>query len=201
MSGGRSRPAKQFTSVCRGPPPRASTLGLSSSPLGSRYRPPILKSQSACRLFSHKEQHSMANPKYLQRSASTGKITEVIATETGPAAEVVVSTTSGGTIDPTLLPVSGASSAVAGEGISAGAYVYIKVADSKLYNAVWASGGNQAIGFVLASYPTPPQTATYYDSGANTSLTSLTVGSRYYGDKTTAGGVVLTVPTGAGVLS
>lgn len=142
----------------------------------------------------------MANPKYLQRSASTGKITEVIATETGPAAEVVVSTTSGGTIDPTLLPVSGASSAVAGEGISAGAYVYIKAADSKLYNAVWASGGNQAIGFVLASYLVGA-TATYYDSGANTSLTGLTAGSRYYGDKTTAGAATLTVPTGAGVLS
>lgn len=142
----------------------------------------------------------MAAPKYIKRDSTTGKLSEVIATETGPSAEVIVSTTAGGTIDPTLLPVSGASTAIAGEALSAGAYVYIKAADGKLYNAVWSSGGNQAIGFVLTSYISTA-TATYYDSGANTSLSSLTTGSRYYGDKTAAGGVTATVPTGAGVLS
>ena len=142
----------------------------------------------------------MAAPKFLKRDATSGKITEVIATETGPASEVIVSTTSGGTIDPTLLPVSGAATAIAGEAISAGAFVYVKASDSKLYNAVWASGGNQAIGFVLASYSSL-DTATYYDGGVNTAVSGLTVGSRYYGDKTTAGATTATVPVGTGVLS
>jgi hypothetical protein len=142
----------------------------------------------------------VSNPKYLQRNATTGHVTEVIATETGPAAEVIVSTTSGGQIDPTLIPTSGASSAVAGEAIAAGAFVYVKSTDSKLYNAVWASGGNQALGFVLSSYALGA-TAVYYDSGANTGVTGLTVGSRYYGSATTAGSAIATVPTGAGVIS
>jgi hypothetical protein len=143
----------------------------------------------------------MAAPKYLERDPTSGKVTEVIATETGPTSEAVVSTTAGGTIDPSLLPASGAATAVTGEILAAGAFVYVKAADSKLYNAVWSSGGNQAIGYVLSSYPTPGATATYYDSGQNTSLTSLTAGSRYYGDKTTPGGATLAVPTGTGVLS
>src|SRR5271170_8403001 len=46
----------------------------------------------------------MAAPKYLERELTTGQVAEVIATETGPASEVIVSTTSAGTIDPSLLP-------------------------------------------------------------------------------------------------
>src|SRR5271170_4247904 len=46
----------------------------------------------------------MAAPKYLERDLGTGQVAEVIATETGPASEVIVSTTVGGTIDPSLLP-------------------------------------------------------------------------------------------------
>lgn len=51
----------------------------------------------------------MAAPKYLERDPVTGKVTEIIATETGPASEVIVSTTAGGKIDPTLLPTSSGS--------------------------------------------------------------------------------------------
>ena len=147
----------------------------------------------------------MAAPKYLKRDVASGKVTEVIATETGPTPEAVVSTGPGGTIDPSLLPVSGASTAITGEAIAAGAYVYIKMSGSPsaptLFNAVWSSGGNQAIGFVLNSYPTPGTTATYYDGGQNTSVSGISVGERYYGDPTTPGGYTATVPTGAGVLS
>jgi len=142
----------------------------------------------------------MAAPKYLKRDATSGKVTEVITTETGPASEVVVSTTSSGTIDPTLLPAADATTATAGEALTAGQYVYIKASDSKLYKAVWSSGGNQAIGFVLAGFASAA-TATYYTGGLNTGLTGLTTGSRYYGDSTTAGGVTSTVPTGAGVIA
>ncbi len=46
----------------------------------------------------------MAAPKYLERDPLIGKVKEVIATETGPASEVIVSTTPGGKIDPSLLP-------------------------------------------------------------------------------------------------
>lgn len=143
----------------------------------------------------------MAAPKYLKRDATSGLVTEVLATESGPASEVIVATTSGGTIDPSLLPASGAATATAGENLAAGDFVYIKASDGKLYKAVWSSGGNQAIGFVLAAFLSTA-TATYYSTGAqNTSVTGLTTGSRYYGDKTTAGGVTATVPTGAGVLN
>lgn len=142
----------------------------------------------------------MAAPKYIKRDSTSGKLTEVVATETGPAAEVVVSTTAGGTIDPTLLPASGAATAVAGEDLNAGDFIYIKSSDSKAYKAVWSSGGNQAIGYVLNSFLSTA-TATYYEGGQNTSVTGLTSGTRYYGDKTTAGGVTLTVPSGTGVLA
>ena len=49
----------------------------------------------------------MAAPKYIRRNSSTGQLTETIATETGPVAEVIVATATGGTIDPSLLPVVG----------------------------------------------------------------------------------------------
>lgn len=142
----------------------------------------------------------MAAPKYVQRDSSSGNLKEVIATESGPAVEVIVSTGAGGIIDASLLPASDAATAVAGEGINAGAYVYVKAADGKLYNAVWSSGGNQAIGFVITSFLIGA-TATYYDGGQNTGLSGLTTGARYYGDKTTAGGVTAVVPVGVGVLA
>jgi len=142
----------------------------------------------------------MAAPKFLQRNATSGKVTEVIATETGPSAEVVVSTNASGIIDSTLLPAADSTTATAGEALTAGQYVYIKSSDGKLYKAVWSSGGNQAIGFVLASFASAA-TATYYTGGLNTQVSSLTAGTRYYGDSTTAGAVTATVPTGAGTLS
>jgi hypothetical protein len=142
----------------------------------------------------------MAAPKYIEHDTTSGNLKEVIATETGPSAEVIVSTGTGGIIDASLLPASEAATAVAGENLSAGQYVYIKAADGKLYKAVWSAGGVQAIGFVLASFPSAA-TATYYDGGQNTSVSGLTAGVRYYGDPSTAGGVTLTVPTGAGVLA
>jgi hypothetical protein len=46
----------------------------------------------------------MAAPKYLERDLTSGKVAEVIATETGPAPEQIVSTGPGGLIDPSLLP-------------------------------------------------------------------------------------------------
>jgi len=145
----------------------------------------------------------MSAPKYLQRNTTSGQVQEVIATETGPASEVVVSTTSGGTIDPSLLPASDAATAVAGQNLTAGQFVYIALSGSpavpSLFPAVWSSGGDEAIGFILASY-TSGQTATYYTAGQNTSLSGLTVGSRYYGNSATAGGVTATVPTGAGTI-
>jgi hypothetical protein len=148
----------------------------------------------------------MAAPKYLKRDVATGQMMEVIATESGPTPEAVVSTGPGGTIDPSLLPatVTGGSTAVAGEAISTGAYVYVKLSGSPavptLFNAVWSVGGSQAIGFVTASW-TIGQTATYFDSGQNASQSGLTPGVRYYGDHTTPGGVTNTVPSGAGVLA
>ena len=141
----------------------------------------------------------MADPRYLKRNPSTGLVTDTAATSVGPAPSVVVATTPGGQIDPSLIPGTGATTATAGETLSAGNFVYVSASDGRLYNAVWAAGGSPAIGFVNAVW-LAGQTATYFDGGVNGSLSSLSVGQRYYGDPGTAGAVTTTVPTGAGVL-
>jgi hypothetical protein len=48
----------------------------------------------------------VAAPKYLERDPTLGQVKEIIATETGPASEVIVSTSPSGKIDPSLLPSS-----------------------------------------------------------------------------------------------
>lgn len=141
----------------------------------------------------------MAAPKYVTRDVSTGKLKEVIATETGPTAEVVVSTNAAGYIDPTLLQDEPVATFTAGETIAAGAMVYIK-SDGKVYNASAASGGNQAEGFAVAGIASAGSGSISLGNGKNTGVSGLTAGTRYYLSTSTPGGVQSTVPTGAGSL-
>jgi hypothetical protein len=141
----------------------------------------------------------MAAPKYIKRDTSTGQLKEVIATETA-AAESIVSTTAGGTIDPTILHDEPVTTFVAGENVAAGAMVYIK-SDGKVWNASAASGGNQAQGWVNDAFTTGQTATVYLGNGRNTGVAGLSVGSRYYLSTSSAGGVQSAVPTGAGNLA
>lgn len=76
--------------------------------------------------------------------------------------------------------------------------VYVR-ADGQIANASGASGGNPAIGFVLANHASSTQ-ATVYFEGRVTGLSGLTVGSRYYLSDAAAGGVTATPVSGAGKL-
>lgn len=140
----------------------------------------------------------MAAPKYIQRDVATGKLKEIAATETN-AAESIVSTGAGGTIDPSLLPDEPVATFTAGENIAAGAMVYIK-SDGKVWNASAAAGGNQAHGFCIAGITSGNPGTVYLGNGRNTGVSGLTVGARYYLSTSTPGGVQSTVPTGAAAL-
>ena len=130
-----------------------------------------------------------------------------------PSANSIVMLGPTGLIDPSMLPTDSGGgggggggggavpvTAVAGENINLGSFVYVGASDSKLYNAVWSPNGFGAIGYVLASF-VAGTTATYYLSGTtNTALSGLTPGVRYYGDSSTNGGVTTVVPSGIGVV-
>ncbi len=124
---------------------------------------------------------------------------EVIASETS-AAEAIVATTAGGTIDPSLLPDEPVTTFVAGENLAAGALIYVK-SDGKAWNASAASGGNQAQGWVNAAFTSGLTATVYLGNGRNTGVAGLSVGSRYYLSTSTPGGVQSAVPTGAANLA
>lgn len=102
-----------------------------------------------------------------------------------------------GRLDASIMPVGISPDVYVGnasEALAAGALVYVK-SDGTVANASAASGGNAAIGFVLAAAASGAA-ATVYFEGRNTGLTSLTVGAAYY-LSATAGGITAT-PIGAG---
>jgi hypothetical protein len=145
----------------------------------------------------------MAIPKWLRRDETSGVIAETAAIETTSGAgdaDKLVATGADGKIDPTFLPAGDNAVFVAGETIADGAFVYIKASDSKAYNASGASGGNPAMGFVLAGYSALDDAVVYF-SGENTHRTGLTVQSRYYLSTATPGSVQSTVPSGTGSLA
>lgn len=113
----------------------------------------------------------------------------------------IVALDASGRLDATLMPVgivADTYSGTASEALSAGAYVYIK-SDGQVANASAASGGNPAIGFVLAASASAA-TALVYFEGRNTAVTGLTVGARYYLSDTAAGGATATPVSGTGKL-
>jgi hypothetical protein len=101
----------------------------------------------------------------------------------GTAAQAgkIVATDGTGRLDASIMPVGVAPDVyvgIASETLSATSpFVYIK-SDGQVANASGASGGNPAIGFVLAGSAAAAQ-ATVYFEGRVTGLTGLTVGARY----------------------
>lgn len=140
--------------------------------------------------------------KYLSRDSATGRVKEVEGTVTGGTAGQagdLVALDGSGRIDPTTMPVGiGADThaGTAGESLTAGDFVAIDV-DGDVVRASAASGGKDAVGFVLDSAATAAP-VTVYMEGRNTDLTGLTPGSRYYLSDTTPGGVTNTPVAGAG---
>lgn len=136
----------------------------------------------------------MAN--YLTTDSTTGGSQEVegLATSAGVAdAGKIIQTDATGQIDPTLLPNIDSVTATSGEALLAGDLVYIDSA-GEVVKASAASGGNEAIGFVLDAVPTATSVTVYFE-GRNTGLSALTVGTRYFLSDTTAGAVTDTAPT------
>lgn len=140
----------------------------------------------------------MAAPKYL--NLVSGIPTQIAATETGPAAEVIVATTAAGTIDPSLLPgsISGAVSIVTSENLAAGAFVniYNNSGTPTARNADASVAGKPANGYVLAG-TTSPAAAQVYGGGVNTAVSAVTGGEVYLSD-VTPGGFTSTPPSTSG---
>lgn len=104
-----------------------------------------------------------------------------------------------GRLDSSVLPVGvGADVFVttAFETLAAGAFVYIRP-DGSAANASGNSGGNAAIGFVLAGSAAAAPATVYFD-GQNNALTGLTPGARYYLSDSTPGAATATPVVGAG---
>lgn len=139
---------------------------------------------------------------YLKRDSTTGRVAEQTATVTGGTvgqAGKIVGLDSSGRLDPTIMPVGVVAdtySGTAGEALVAGDLVYIN-ASGNVVRASAASGGNDAMGFVLTNVNNAASALVYLE-GRNTALSSLTVGSRYYLSDSTPGGITDTPVTGSG---
>jgi len=107
---------------------------------------------------------------------------------------------SGGRIDSTMMPTGvGADSKqiTASEALSAGDLVNIHISSGiKVRKADATTSGKSANGFVTSSVSNGA-TATVYFDGANTGVSGLTAGTKYY-LSTTAGGVTSTAPSSSG---
>lgn len=128
-------------------------------------------------------------------STITGVVTSTGAANDGDV--VVLDGT--GKLDASVMPVGVAADTytnTAAEALAAGAFVYL-TSTGTIANASGASGGNAAMGFVLAS-SAATAAATVFFEGRNTGLATLTIGARYYLSDSVAGGATLTPVAGAG---
>jgi hypothetical protein len=93
------------------------------------------------------------------------------------------------------------SNLLAYENLTAGDFVTVfsDAGTPKARKADATDGGKRAHGFVKAS-PTAGQTVDVYFDGANSSLTGLTPGSRYFLSASTPGGATATPPAATGNL-
>jgi hypothetical protein len=129
----------------------------------------------------------------------SGRKTEVSGTAISAGvgnANEIVQLGSDGKLDISLMPtalVDETDILTAGENLVAGDFVYVNSADGKVYKADASNTARQADGYVLANITANATGRVYYE-GANTGLTGLTAGTRYY-LSTTAGGVVTTPAT------
>jgi hypothetical protein len=143
--------------------------------------------------------------KFLERNASTGKITEneglVTSAGAGDAGKIPA-LDAGGKLDVTLLPNGvGPATAliIASENLAAGDFVNVyDNAGTPTVRKADNSNGRQASGYVTSAV-TSGNNATVYFEGQNNQVSGLTAGQRLY--LGTAGAVTSTVPLiGGGAL-
>lgn len=107
-----------------------------------------------------------------------------------------------GRLDPSIMPVGVTADTYSGTAsetlTAANPFVYVR-SDGQVANASAATGGNPAIGFVLAGSAASAQALVYFE-GRVTGLSGLTVGARYYLSDTTPGGLTATPVSGTGKL-
>lgn len=134
----------------------------------------------------------------------SGRLTQVEATVSSAGvgnAGDIVALDGTGKLDLTVMPVGlGADlkSIIASESLASGDFVAVwnDTGTPKARKADATTAGKEADGFVKDAV-TSGQSALVYFEGANTSLTGLTPGARYY-LHTTAGGVSSTPPSASG---
>jgi hypothetical protein len=141
----------------------------------------------------------MSTNKFLGLVSGVRTLFTAIASSAGVAdANKIIATDSTGKIDSTLMPAgigAATESMVASEALTAGDFVNIWLdTGTRKARKADASNGRAANGFVTANVALNAN-ATVILQGANTSLTGLTVGSRYFLSATTPGGSTLTAPT------
>lgn len=115
----------------------------------------------------------------------------------GDAGEFVI-LGAGGKLDLTVLPNgvgADAITAVAGEALAAGDFVYI-TAGGSVMKADATTFAKRAMGYVITSVLNAGTATVFFDE-SNTALTALTAGSKYF-LSATAGLATLTAPTTAG---
>ncbi len=133
-----------------------------------------------------------------------GRITEVEAKtssagagDSGKVAALDVT----GRLDVSMMPVGvtpEVTIVTTSEGLAAGDFVNIwDSTGPKARKADATAAGKEAVGFVLAAF-TASTSATVYHEGANTSLSGLTVGARYYLSAASPGTPTTTPPDAAG---
>lgn len=141
--------------------------------------------------------------KYLNRNATTGRVSEVEGTVTGGTvtqAGDIVALDGTGRLDASVMPVgigADAASLEAGEALTAGEFVYISNTGT-VRKASANVGGFDAMGFVLDNATAGANVLVYFE-GRNTALGGLTPGQRVY-LSTTAGSYTITpvtAPAGA----
>lgn len=129
--------------------------------------------------------------KYMTLENGKRKLQEAADTSAGVAnAGDIVALNSSGQIDPSLLPTTGTKSIEVGEIVSAGDFVeiYDDGGTTKIRPAD-NSNGREANGYVKVGGAVAASVNVFFD-GANSSLSGLTVGARYY--LSTAGDVTAT---------
>lgn len=144
----------------------------------------------------------MANTGKKYIKLASGRLQEQAAFNEGGSEGDLVALDASGRIPDAMMPVGiGADTAsiVASENLASGDFVNIwnDSGTIKVRKADATTAGKEADGFVLDAV-TAAANATVYFEGRNTSLTSLTLGARYYLSAATAGGVVTTPPSSAG---
>lgn len=138
---------------------------------------------------------------FVSRIAGQDHIKTPITASTGVAnANQIPATNASGVLDSSFMPPNTGAptvTAVASEAIAAGAHInlYDDAGTTKMRNADSTNGTKKAHGFVLTAAASG-SSGTAYQSGDNTALTGLTVGTKYF--LGTAGAATATPPTANG---